>query len=384
MRIENLHAISEDGVSSVRACVDGALLYFETNDAILRASPEAFGTAFLIPSIARGETLEIDGPLSAEWLRNTGKLLSILKKWWGYPALLPRGNPDAAAVIRPSRHGDSALVFTGGVDSFFTLLHRRKRIDFLVHLLGYEIPPDDAERSAKLVSTLREIAASRGCRLIVIRTNLKQHSAFAEFSGQGWDRAHGGAIVAAGHLLSDLAGELVISSTYPFFASPPFGSHWRIDGFWSSEKLTVVHFGAARWRARKLDLIAREPLVRRHLRVCLDPAAQPFNCSACHKCVLTMFRLAMLGELQHFAVFDHSIPMAERIASLPLSGAFGLIVWEKLWNKGKDRAIDDAVASMLARSREALGLAPHEGRPRFLRKTALALRSIVNRHEPAH
>src|SRR5262245_11422945 len=119
MRISPITTNFEKGVCRVSAGVDGTPLWFESADAALNPSPEAFASAMLVPAIDRGERLTLEEPVSSVWRSSVRQALSVFNQWWGYPELLPEPvhHPPEAA-----RASQTALLFSGGVDSFHTLL----------------------------------------------------------------------------------------------------------------------------------------------------------------------------------------------------------------------------------------------------------------------
>jgi len=88
-----------------------------------------------------------------------------------------------------------ALLFSGGVDSFYSALNAPQH-DLLVSAHGFDIPLSDQARMDTLRGTLTKVAASRGMKPIVIRTNFREHPV----AGRGplWERAHGGVLAAFG------------------------------------------------------------------------------------------------------------------------------------------------------------------------------------------
>jgi hypothetical protein len=327
-------------------------LWYESDDVELFQSPEAFGTALLLPALQRGRRPIIDAPVSATWLSNVGHLLKVWREWWGYPELLPQaptyleteaaGRDEAAAR-------ETALCFSGGVDSFYSLLHGGERPGMLVAAHGFDIPLRDAARMDAFKESLRAVAASVGAKPVVIRTNFREHPAAGRSSL--WERAHGGALAALGHLLSGQSGRLLISSTYNKTNPQPWGSSFVTDHFWSSGRVEVVHCGAEAPREEKVRLLAREPLVREHLRVCWENRAPRGNCSRCAKCVVTMVMLAEWGALADYPVFDGGDALAERIDALPyLKVYFNRL--EKILRRGRlEPEVAEAVRRLVRRSR---------------------------------
>jgi len=312
MRISPITTASDQGVHRVCADVEGEPLWFESADVALSPSPEAFASAMLIPAIARGETLILEDSLSAAWLSNISRILPVFREWWDYPEAAPQ--PAGVTRDNATRMESTALCFSGGVDSFYTLLRSGYAIDYLVFVIGFDMGMDDVARAAAFESALRAVAAEAGARPVVVRSNIRKHPVFESVS---WEHTHGGAMAAVGHLLSGAAGQLLISSSRSRDDRAPWGSHWMIDEFWSSERLRVVHIGAELKRRQKLPRIAAEPLVRNHLRVCWENHAPAGNCSRCEKCVRTRLALLDCGELANFPVFEGEESLARHIDALP-------------------------------------------------------------------
>jgi hypothetical protein len=359
LSVRDIAAEYGGGAHRVRAVVGGEPLWFESPDVVLRPSPEAFGCALLVAALHGGRSLTIGGDVSASWLSNAARLLDVFQEWWGYPRLPPiaaaRADGESPATDQ------TVLCFSGGVDSFYSLLRSGRRVDVLLTLHGYDIKLRDDARASAFESSLREVAAELGMKPVVVRTNLREHPAFASAP---WEHTHGGALAAVGHLLGDSAGRLLISSSYPYFNHTPWGSHWRTDPLWSSDRLEVIHVGAELQRSDKLKAIAREPLVRRHLRVCWENLAPEGNCSRCEKCLRTRLILADLGELENFQVFEGVDTLARRLDSLPAIRGRGR-VFARLLERGRlTPEVKTALRKLIERSRHAKSL-----RARLAKKT---------------
>src|SRR5262249_40409160 len=151
--------------------------WFESADVALTPSPEAFASAMLIPALAAGKTLTIHEPLSPVWLSNVTRILPIFSEWWGYPQTLPL--PVRAESDSVARKAATAVCFTGGVDSFYSLLRSGHSINYLVFARGFDIPVEDQVRFDAFEPSLRQVAVAVSARPIVIRSNLREHPAFA-------------------------------------------------------------------------------------------------------------------------------------------------------------------------------------------------------------
>lgn len=346
VHIKNLCATTEGPVSRVCADVDGAPVWFESADVRLGARPEAFGCAMLPAAFAREANLIVDATVDETWAANVRAVQDVWRRWWGGRKVDVR--PKAEESPDTARAKGKALCFSGGVDSFYTLLRGGFGFDHLVLVHGYDIKLSDQRRIATAEASAREIAAAVGAKAVVIRTNLREHPTFA---GANWEKTHGGALVAVGHLLSDTVGLLVLSASYPYCYDHPWGSHWDTDPLWSSSVLEIVHFGADHWRADKLRAIAGEELVRKHLRVCWENLSERGNCGRCEKCIRTMLILAGAGQLADFPVFGGGVDLAERIRELPPLRRELVKVYEDFPQEGMDPAVAAALEALIARSR---------------------------------
>ena len=329
----------------VSAEVGDAAVWFESADAPLAPVAEAWGSAFLIPALARGARLALPMRTDPTWLANIMELLPVLHEWWAYPIIPPLAEPGPPSVADPAVQSRTALCFSGGVDSFHSLLRGAVPVDALLLVHGVDIPLSDTARAADAETSLREVARARGMRAILVRTNLREHPVFA---AAPWVHAHGGALAAVGHLLSEQIGRLLVSSSYPYVNDRPWGSHWRTDPLWSSGRLALAHLGAELWRDEKVRAIADDPLVRQHLRVCWENRARAGNCSRCDKCVTTMLMLEVCGGLAGSATFEPAAPLARLVDGLPHT------IWVKHYDRllaaGLERDTARAVRRLLRRS----------------------------------
>ena len=351
--ISAVQARTTNTSSRVSAVVGGSEVWFESEDVLLRPSIEAFVSAFLLPSVARRLRLEASGAVDAAFAASLPRILDIARRWWGYDVVSPHLD---TMPVDPNPHrpaaGRTALCFGGGVDSFYTLLASGRRVDDLVFVHGFDVPLTDAARAAAVEENVREIAGVLGARPIVIRTNLRTH---APFRAASWDRTHGGALAAVGHLLADESATMLISASFFHGGWHPWGSAWQLDPLWSGNGLTIEHVGGELSRADKLRVLRDEPLVRRHLRVCWANRPGLLNCSRCEKCIRNQVILAALGVLEHFRTFESPDTLAARIADVSrIRDPLVFDRYEFALKLGLPAAQAAAVRALLARSKRAL------------------------------
>lgn len=334
------------------ADIGGAPLDFWTEDVPITRSPEAIGSALLEPALETGSTLAFDEQLDQIWIDGTRQILPIYRKWWSYPERYPIEGPS-----RPpdpaGRHAGVGACFTGGVDSFYTSLlgSNASRITHLVYVHGYDIDLDDMPRMQAFEPSLRRVAAELGRGLLIVRTNLRKHPLFAAAK---WERSHGGALIAAGHVLSEAIGTLVIPSSWTPDDSPPWGSHFDTDPLHSSSRLELVHDDAELQRRQKLQAIASRQIVRENLRVCWENRTARGNCSSCEKCLRTMTILAGVGELHHYPVFAQDRPLAAMLDAQPFFTHHLASTWQLIHDDPLPADVRAAVGRLIKRS-EAMG-----------------------------
>lgn len=298
------------GESRIDAVVDGRRVWFSSSDATLTPAPEALGSALLVPALAAGRLLHA-GDACAQWAAHLPALTAAFRDLW-YPdapgaVALPHANDRQTAA-------GTALCFSGGADSFHSLLAGGHRVDTLVFAVGYDVKLRERHRAAMVERAVRLVAAEFGIRAVVIRTNLKRHPLVR---ATPWLRAFGGAIAALGHLLQDSVGTLLTSSDGLGSASPETSSHPETDPLFGSAALEVVHVAPTTTRLEKLRILAGEPLAHRHLRVCWKNVGRDLNCGVCEKCIRTMLALEACGALEKFSVFPRRGTLADAVDALP-------------------------------------------------------------------
>ncbi|PWH06475.1 hypothetical protein DEO23_05760 [Brachybacterium endophyticum] len=248
--------------------------------------------------------LTIDRPVSKRLLYNKRAIQDIFLMW--YPEKLRAFDVDA-----PVRDEDAApqrgtfSCFTGGADSFDTLINNRDDIDAICYVHGYDIALSRTEIRDATSSHLREVAAETGKELIEISTNIRR---FQNRAGSWPLIAHGAALASVGHLLSARFGRMLMPGSYTFADTFAWGTHPILDHRWSTDRLSVVDDGNGSDRVTKIVGLSRDPVAQRHLRVCWQNTGK-YNCGECEKCKRTMITLAVEGVLPDFETFESTISL---------------------------------------------------------------------------
>lgn len=341
--ISNIRLQEENGQYRVTGEVDGTPLWFEASAVPLVASGEGFVAAFLYSAMERGVGISIDIPLNAAFLENVGELMAIYGQWWGFSPVAIK-YPSLSAH-RGARSPGTGLCFSAGADSFYTLrTYKDSPITHLINVHGFDIPLDDLARSREVATSLREISAAVGAIGVMMKSNLRQHPAF---TGR-WPYSHGGGLVAAAYMVKDI-GKLLISASYPYVYEQPWGSHWKTDHLWSSERIRVAHCGAELWRTEKLVALKDDELVQKHLRVCWELKNEGANCCSCEKCLRTMLALHQCNRLESFHTFS-SGDISLSVDRLDHVAAYLLPVYQNYLEASSSPSLRRALARLIRRS----------------------------------
>jgi hypothetical protein len=288
------------------------------------SAADAMAAVMLIPAMRLGEPLAIDPPLSPLLAASLPRIRDVFHAWYPTFARIDiRCTPDdSASEPRPPR---AATFFSGGVDSFYTLLkHRHGQASTpvpLTHLAfveGVEQNLDDTTGAEASRAWVQEVARASGVQCITGATNLRS-TLQRGLGGINWEKHyHGSALAGLGLALSGLVSFALIPSAFSYNHMVAHGSTPLADEMFSSDRVRIVHDGAELSRARKVERILAwdRELVLGRLRVCIRNAGGAFNCGRCYKCVRTAIPLYLLGAWDDARTFpDKSRNHWERVAA---------------------------------------------------------------------
>lgn len=339
-----------DGYQRISAAVDGEDLWYESNNVGLQPSLEAFVCALITISTQRHRRIRTGGQADPFFQGNMRELLAIWNLWWGTPRL-PPDIPLASSeqAVDYGKKG-KALFFSGGVDSFYSLLHEVKGLTHLVFVHGFDIAVNDEARFRAFEPALHRIAHETGVQPVIVRTNLRSHHLTR---GMNWEHGHGAALASVAHLLAGEVATVVIPSAYTYGNFHPWGTSWHTDHLFSSKQVRLQHADASLWRADKLAAIADNPLVQQHLRVCTENRRETGNCGYCEKCLRTMISLELAGQLEDFEVFQFDESLAQLVDRADPISPHLRSVYRMFLQRGMRPEISAAVSRWLARSEAA-------------------------------
>jgi hypothetical protein len=337
--------------------IDGKFLYVRSERTELVLSPEALGTAFLLPAAAMGRRLA-GKSCDPVWLENTQRILSQVDEWWNWGLIHPDFAPGS-----PAGPGQGVgLAFSLGIDSFYSCFFADPSPDLLILASGFDIPSERRDILTPMCNSLAAVAEATEKNWTMIETNLKGHRLFRKLS---WEASHGAAVAFLGHLLQEHIGSLLISSSYDQEHLGPWGSHPGLDPYWSSSRLFVKSVGHEVSRSEKLKRLVNYPvarsLIKDHLRVCWENPSSQGNCGYCHKCVLLRMTLQWHAPDLQLRTLLEDIPLVQAIEALPpLTNSLPLSFRRELVGH-LDPPLDRALEKLIQRSEERIESSQREG-----------------------
>lgn len=321
---------------------------FFTSDHPIAASTETFLAAALLPAMALGTPLQINGSVSSRVLRNVDTLQEVFTDWHPRLSRIAVHVQESSHAVRAGE-GDVLAFFSGGVDSFATVCRHRDELSRLLLVRGFDVSCDDDRLWTSVQQRLAKAADELGHPLVTVETNVRR---VLDRAGDWGFVTHGAAMASVAHLFGPSARRVLVAASHHLRDRFPWGTHPLVDPLWSSDAVDVVHDGAELTRLAKTLLIAEDAAALGHLRVCWRNPAGAYNCGRCEKCVRTMISLDLAGRLGDCATLPHSL-------------------------EGRLRGIVLAAENAVPFARDNLTLARQQGRADIVK----ALESALRRYE---
>jgi hypothetical protein len=195
--------------------------------------------------------------------------------------------------------------FSGGVDSFYTLLSHQEEISHLCLIYGMDIPLENTRYREDLSVRVREVGNRQGKEVIEVETNIA-HFLDVFVPWQIWY----GALLRTTAILLNGFTKFYVPSSYFGANLFPDGTHPILDPLWSTQRLAFAHHGCQLTRFRKTEFVSRYPIVHDYLRVCWEIQSATHNCCQCEKCIRTMIYLQAVDQLEEFSVFPKPLDLS--------------------------------------------------------------------------
>src|SRR3989338_6400267 len=143
---------------------DAELYWYEIDEKYaeyLSSSGNPWLTCLIPLAVTLGEPLRISLPVDGVLLQNINKLMQIWKSWYPHLHIVP----IEANTVEPNsadRSSKTAAFFSGGIDSFFTVLRHDAStgssiaIDDLLYVWGFDIPLENVDAFQHMKGTLKK------------------------------------------------------------------------------------------------------------------------------------------------------------------------------------------------------------------------------------
>lgn len=199
----------------------------------------------------------------------------------------------------------SICTFTGGIDSFYTLLSKETSIDTILYCINYDIHKNQTDLLNQQMNVINNVAKNLGKKVIICETNnrivlqyLKSYN--CNNTGDRWGvYLHGICIFNHAYNLSNYYSEFYFPSTLSINNEwKLWGSDHKLDKHFSSSHMHIfTHGDVDRFQKTKfLCLHKKKNLVFDNLKVCWLNSNKMFNCSKCDKCVRTILSIGTIDK----------------------------------------------------------------------------------------
>lgn len=278
------------------ARLDTYFSFPERFEDLVSMSADPFAACMLAPAMAAGEALTIEPPVSPQLLLGLHRIRDMFVSWFPeYRRVEIRARARDERAYPASGH--AATFFSGGVDSFYTLLKYLRHeslpapMTHVIFMRGIETRLEYVDGYDDSLRLNREVMSALGVEVISGETNIRTTSRLH------WEMRYVGSGLAATALaLSRGLDYVCVPSGSSYLDIAPRGSSPLVEERMSSENVRILYDGAELSRAEKVGRIVEwdRDLVLRHLRVCIKNRGGAYNCGECYKCVRTAVALAIV------------------------------------------------------------------------------------------
>lgn len=275
-------------------------VFFSSPDVELLPNVEAALPLALLAGMRLARPIHVKGTVSVKFIEGVRKVVDLFANSFdGLSSIEITADEyiDCSKELVKPRTG---CFFSGGVDSFYTLLNMKSEITDLIVVHGFDFSVEDKLRSKEVSENVHAVANKLGKGVIEVACN--PHPVLEDF-GEWGRHGHGFALMAVGRTLSSELDAIVVPGSFSLAQQKPWGTWVESDYLFSDEVLTVLHHVDSSERIDKTIFIANDPMVQKCLRVCWKNVAGAYNCGVCEKCVRTMTALEILGVRDRFETF---------------------------------------------------------------------------------
>ncbi|MBW3095704.1 hypothetical protein [Pseudohoeflea coraliihabitans] len=300
--------------SDIRVRVTGGnsdigTVFFRSSALPMTANGDALFCLGLTLAMELGAPVRINGEVEQGLLQNAGPIKDLLRSWYPFYRDIPVSTDGPTQRHYPEGRG-TALFYSGGIDSSYSLAEAAPRLTALISLIDAKRPGEMAHGSERLIASTTRIAETYGLTPVFIETNVR----YVIHPYLGWTLYHGSAMAAIRHLLGrHFDNVLIASSGDETVWDCPWGSHPTLDPLHATAGARLEHHGLVS-RLEKTRTLLEHPALMRELHICTDSATH--NCGLCKKCRFTMACLTALDAFDQAPTFPKDLQDAPNIFNL--------------------------------------------------------------------
>ena len=285
-------------------------LYLQSSSLIEQPGLEVALPLAILPGMRRDEPIHVEGAISETFLQGVREVMEHYASSFEGFTVVPI-TADSVYKAEPSAAVRKASFFSGGVDSFFSLLKARDELTDIITIRGFDMSLKDEERWEKTRASAQAVADELKIQLHEVECNF---GSIIKAYGKWLEHGHGIALVSVARSMAGLFGEVRIPGSDSLEGQVPWGSSIFTDPKYSDERLTIVHDACEANRVDKMVYLGNEPLALKYLRVC--PGSKHdgyYNCCRCEKCLRTMVSLYAIGVLDSVEAFP--LPLTPQLVA---------------------------------------------------------------------
>ena len=311
------HAGTERGWPAITATVDVQgrkhEVYFRSQRGPLSASAAPYIMSVLPVAMQLGLPVQAPGSVAAsfmDYLERTQRLFRFFFPTLHHVDIAVSVAQDEAPHAAMDQRG-AGLFFSGGVDSFYSLLKHQAEVTQLIYVHGFDTLLANPTARALNARALRHAAAEAGKQFFELETNVR--SMIDPY--QRWLHPTATSVQFA-----------IALTVMPQFHTIFVAENYPYSGEWSRQQEptvpgaagpAVVFDGVDAMRLEKIQSISSSPLAMRWLRVCWQNLGVTYNCGRCEKCLRTMIGLEIAGALDSCRTFTNKLDI-ERVRTTDL------------------------------------------------------------------
>lgn len=257
----------------------------------------------LLPAMAYNETLDLGQlPVSRKLFEGLDLLQDIYVDW---SVGLSHVQVNAVPEVHTGSGDGTALFFSGGVDSWYSVLTSESEGFVPTHLLfliGFDMPENQPQRIAAAQEAAKMVASDLKAKLVISKSNLRDLTNPLI----DWRLCHGSYLAGVALALgAEISGCFIPATVSPKSMST-WGSHPQLDPLWGTEGLAISNSGFEATRLDKVRRVSESRAALSTLRVCWQ-SEDIYNCSRCSKCAMTMTLLFVIDKLDEADTFHGPI-----------------------------------------------------------------------------